>query len=183
MAYINPHVRELLQAFLRMANEVKRPYAIGGALALAAHGYVRETHDVDAFVRPSDRLLWLRAAHKQGLTVDRVYGGLHYIAFFVKHGDPRERIDILVPYDEPARTAVRSAKVKTITGSVKARVFTLELLVIEKFLSDRPEDHRDVDAIFDRGYFEPETITILLRTIDPSAVKRWQQYVTKRTPR
>jgi hypothetical protein len=177
---IDPRVRELLRAFLAMAKEVKKPYAIGGALAMRAHGYARQTSDVDVFLRDRDRLAWLRAARTQGLTVDRVFSGHHYMAFFVKHRDPRVRIDLLFPAAEPAVTAIRKSEEKTIDRGIVARVFGVELLTIEKFTSDRPEDQRDVEAMFDLGLVEPETVRFLLRSVDPGAVPRWNRFVVAR---
>ena len=90
----DPRVKRLLQTFLAMAKDVRRPYAIGGALSMSAYGYSRETKVVDAFLLEQDRLTWLRAARKHGLTVDNIYGHIHYIAFFPEDGDARIRIDM-----------------------------------------------------------------------------------------
>ena len=51
----------LLDRFLSAAARIKKPYAIGGALAMATYGYSRETRDVDALVDYEDRVAWIRA--------------------------------------------------------------------------------------------------------------------------
>ena len=161
----DPRVKKLLRTFLAMAKEVRRPYAIGGALSMSAHGYSRETKDVDAFLLERDRLTWLRAARKHGLTVDNIFGHIHYIAFFPKDGDARIRIDMLFPAAEPDLSAVEHPTKGTI-GGVKARVFPVELLAIAKFISDRPEDNRDFATMFNLGLFEPATVRAILRSFE-----------------
>lgn len=161
----DPRLRELLLAFLRMVKIAQRPYAIGGALAMSAHGYQRHTSDVDAFLREEDRLVWLRAAHQVGLTVDRVFGTFHFIAFFPKHGDPRIRIDMLFPAGDPELSAIDNT-IPGSVGGIAVSVFPLEQLVISKCMSERPEDARDFDVMFELGLFDPNTVRAVLALMD-----------------
>ena len=161
----DPRVKRLLRTFIAMAKEVKRQYAIGGALSMSAHGYSRETKVVDAFLLERDRLTWLRAARKHGLTVDNIFGHIHYIAFFPKDGDARIRIAMLFPAAEPDLSAVEHPSKGTI-GGIKARIFPVELLAIAKFISDRPEDNRDFTTMFNLGLFEPTTVRAILRSFE-----------------
>jgi len=165
----DPRLRELLVAFLKVAKKVRKSYAIGGALAMSAHGYVRQTSDLDAFLLDEDRLDWLRALRKAGLTIDSVFRGIHYIAFFPKHADPRIRIDLLFPATEPELSAVEFPVSAKIAG-FNAEVFPLELLVVAKFLSDRPEDQRDFDVMFNLGIFEPTAARRIIKSIEPKKV-------------
>ena len=59
-SWVSHEVQQLLDLFLAAAATVGRPYAIGGALAMGAHGYRRHTDDVDAYVNYKDRGEWVR---------------------------------------------------------------------------------------------------------------------------
>src|SRR5271157_3543045 len=104
--WISPKVAELLDLFLAAAAEIDRPYAIGGALAMGAHGYRRHTDDVDAYVVYEDRGDWIRALRERGLTVTPLFTGVHYVAYLPEHNDPEIRIDLLVPAEDPDLSAV-----------------------------------------------------------------------------
>lgn len=168
----DPRVRNLLVRFLRAADVVQKPYAVGGALAMAAHGYTRQTQDVDAFLQYADRALWFRALRQQEFSVIPVFSGVHYIAFDPKHKTPEVRIDLLLPAEDPELSAVEAPE-RGQVGNVPVDIFPLELLVISKFLSDRENDHRDVDAMYERGLFVPADIAATLRHIDADAAVRF----------
>jgi hypothetical protein len=159
---------------MKMTRLVQGNYAIGGALAMGAHGYQRHTNDLDAFLLAENKLAWLQAAQKVGLIVDPVFRGIHYIAFFQKHGDPRIRIDLLFPSEEIEVEAVRHPVVRPI-GNIRAKVFPIELLAADKFLSDRPEDQHDFEAMLSRGLFEPLTVAAMLAPVDKAAARRLQK--------
>jgi hypothetical protein len=159
-----------------MASITKKPYAIGGALAMSAHGYVRQTTDVDAFVLLEDRLEWLRAARAVGLTVDEVFSKVHYIAFLPKHRDPRVRIDLLFPAGEPELTAVEYP-VPARIGGILADVFSIDLLAMAKFQSDRPEDARDFDRMFNLGMLDPVQLRRIIASIDRDEAKRFDRRI------
>lgn len=123
---------------------------------MAAHGYSRQTNDVDAFLEHGDVAAWSRALRAQGLQVDRVVGGIHYVATTSEYSAD-VRIDLLFPSDDPEWSAVQ-APVEGIIGGLHAEVFPIELLVAAKFQSDREEDHVDVRAMYERGLFEPKKV-------------------------
>jgi hypothetical protein len=158
----DPRVRDLLETFLRAAQETGRPYAIGGALAMAAHGYARQTNDVDAFLADGDIAAWSRALRAEGLRVEPVVGGIHYVASSPEHGDVR--IDLLVPADDPEWSAVQAPETGDIAG-VRAEVFPVSLLVAAKFQSTREEDHADVKAMYERGLFDPRAVVNVFRAM------------------
>jgi hypothetical protein len=167
----DPRLRELLVAFMKMAKEVKRPYAVGGALAMAAQGYARQTTDLDAFLLRQDALAWFRAARAQGLSVSPVFEGHHYFAWMRKHGDPEVRIDLMFPSEEIYLSGVREPKRAKI-GDVASVVLPIELVAAAKFTSDRDKDRLDFDAMLRRGLFEPETAAFLLRAAGDRAEAR-----------
>ena len=175
--WISPEVEQLLDLFLAAADEIGRPYAIGGALAMGAHGYRRHTDDVDAFVIHEDRVEWIRALRKQGLIVTPLFSGIHYIAQLPNQEDPEVRIDLLVPADDPDLSAVEVPDSTTIANRA-AEVWPIDLLVIAKFRSTRDKDHADVDEMYDRGLFDPESVRSIMIHMDEKALARrfWKKY-------
>jgi hypothetical protein len=107
---------------------------------------------------------------------------LDYIAFLPEHGDPRVRIDLLFPSDAAERKAVQHPSVGRI-GGVQAKVIRVEMLAMMKFISDRPSDRSDFDAMLERGLFEPETVRILLAHAEPGAVAGYDRHIRRRRPR
>jgi hypothetical protein len=164
-------LKELLVAFLKAAKRTGKPYAIGGSLAMSAHGYTRNTTDIDAFLLEADRLDWIRALRAQGLTIDSIFRGHHYIAFYPHHGDPRIRIDLLFPAGEPELSAVEYPDTSKI-GAFTVAVFPLDLLVVAKFLSDVPEHQRDFDTMFNLGLVDPQRVKRILTSIEPASIVR-----------
>jgi len=175
--WVSPKVEQLLDLFLAAAAEVGRPYAIGGALAMGAHGYRRNTDDVDAFVNHVDRIEWLRALRRQGLTVAPLFAGVHYIAYLPEHDDPEIRIDLLVPAEDPDLSAIEAPDSATIADR-PAEIWPVDLLVIAKYRSTRPEDNADVGKMFERGLFDPKSVrSIMLHMGERSLAQRfWKKY-------
>ena len=172
----DPRLEELLVRFLRMVRKVRKPYAIGGALAMAAHGYQRQTTDLDAFLLEKDRWAWIRAAQATGLTVDPVFRGHHYMAFLPEHGDPRIRIDLMFPAESLEVQAIRKPAAGEI-GGVRAKVVKLEMIAAMKFLSDRPDDRHDFLAMLERGIFEPGTVRFLIAHAEPGSLREYDRVV------
>lgn len=165
----------LLNRFLSVASRIKKPYAIGGALAMAAYGYSRETKDVDAFVDYDDRVTWIRALRDSGLEVRQVFHGVHYVATLPRERDPDARIDLLVPSDEPEVSAVLAPDEATILGRDAVSIFPLNLLVIAKFQSERDKDHGDVDEMYERGLFNPEEVRRIIEHFDLELAERFHK--------
>lgn len=135
MPWLDPRARDLLDLFLDAAQQVAKPYAIGGAVAMASHGFIRQTRDVDAYVDYEDRAVWLRALRERGLSVEPLVTGIHYIAYLPEHGDPELRIDVMVPADDPDVSAVAVPDKVTLAGRT-LEVFPIDLLVIAKYQSE-----------------------------------------------
>jgi hypothetical protein len=165
-------VRSLLRRFLKAAEVVQKPYAVGGALAMAAHGYTRQTQDVDAFLQHEDRIEWFRALRAQGLKIIPIFTGVQYMAMDPKYKDPEIRIDLLLPAGDPELSAVEMPETGDI-GGIAAEVFPLDLLVISKFISSRDEDHHDVDVMYKRGLFNPAEVALTLKHVEPTRVNEF----------
>ncbi len=173
-------IKELLLSLKRMSKTTKKPYAVCGALAMSAHGFTRQTADVDIFVRDEDRLLWLRAAKKEGLLVDTSHAPSHYMIFSEEHRDLRVRIDMLVPMDAPEWEAARYSEKKTIGGVRDVRVAKIHFLAAGKFFSTRDKDHQDFWALYERGLFEPRVVYLLLKSFSIQSAREFARQVAAR---
>jgi Nucleotidyl transferase of unknown function (DUF2204) len=175
--WVSPAVQELLDLFLAAATETGKPYAIGGALAMGAHGYRRNTDDVDAFVQHKDRIEWMRALKKQGLVVSTLFAGVHYVARLPDEPDPNIRIDLLVPAEDPDTSAVEAPDLSMIADR-QVEIWPIELLVITKFRSTREKDNADVAEMFELGLFDSEIVrSIMLHMNETSLARRfWKKY-------
>jgi len=174
--WLEPRVAILLDIVLEVAGELKKPYAIGGALAMAAHGYQRKTEDVDLFVEFKDRGAWLSALRQRSLLVEPLFAGVQYVAKVPGETDPAIRIDVLVPAEEVELSAIDVPDAMTIAGR-PAEVFPLVLLIIAKYKSDRDKDHADVKEMFERGMINvPEVLTVMRRVDEELAQRFVEQY-------
>jgi hypothetical protein len=181
---LDPRVIDLLERVIAAMQKAGIPYAIGGGIAVIAHGVQRTTVDVDLFVRDQERARALRALRDVGLLTDKVFEPAHYLAFDPKHNDPRIRVDVLVPFDDPELGAIEYPQLVRIGDTPDVHVFPAELLVMSKFYTDpneRPDDRRDIHRLLREGAFEPETVRILLAGFDPEAVPEWTAMIDEMT--
>lgn len=66
----------------------------------------------------------------------------------------------------------------------KVPVFPLDLLVWAKATSDRYEDLRDVQAMLQRGLFDPLHVHVLIDSVDPQAAREFAALIREmQTPR
>jgi hypothetical protein len=175
-AAISDGVYDLLRAAVE-AGSASGAYAIGGAVAMAAHGYARYTSDVDLFVDEDSRAKVLRALRAQGLSVEPVFEGIHYVARRPGALDPELRIDVLVPYDDPDWSAVAAPDEATISG-LTFSVFPPELLVLSKFYGvDNPQYLADIFKMHHRGAFNATLARRYLSEMDPDKVPEWDAMI------
>ena len=161
----DPRALHILERLLEALQPLEIPVAIGGGLAVNLHGVERHTNDVDAFLRSEDRQAVIRALRQAGFTVDKVFGGFHYVAYEPGAPDLRVRIDLMFPAGDPELAAVETPVVLRKWG-LAVPAFPVELLVLAKFYSDQPLDRWDIAALYEHGAFEPGTVRVLLATID-----------------
>lgn len=179
----DPRAVRLLGKLLEVVRGLDVPMAIGGGLAVNLHGVERHTNDVDAFLRSEDRQAIVRALRQAGLTVDKVFGGFHYVAYEPDAPDLRVRINLMFPAGDPELAAVEHPVVLEKWGeSIPA--FPVELLVLAKFYSDQPLDRWDIAALYENGSFEVGTVRALLATTDPDNVPEFDALMAEiRRPR
>lgn len=140
--------RDLLAALDRAAVE----FVIVGAHALASHGYVRATIDLDVLVRPTDdnarRVVAALtefgpplAAH--GVSVqDFARPGTVY-----QLGVPPLRIDLLTEISGVAFEDAWSSRIRAVIDGIRVNVLGRETLLRNKRASDRPKDRHDVEEL------------------------------------
>lgn len=157
--------KTMLRLIVRVARRAKVKFGIGGGVAVAAHGYRRDTMDVDAFFHYEDRQKVLRAFR---LLVGTTYAlepldASHWIAI-PPGAEPDERIDLLFATGDPEESAIELSKMGTYRG-VQAPMFPVDWLIVTKYLADRddPKDWLDIYALHQRGAFAVKDIVKKLR--------------------
>lgn len=136
----------------------KIPYAIVGGYAVALHGAMRGTVDIDIVIRWTLKNLEKveKTLNKLGLvsripvSADNLFHfrneyiqNRNLIAWnFYDPNNPLNQVDIIISYD------LKNATVKTInTSSGKVKVLSLNDLIVMKKASGRPQDLEDVKSL------------------------------------
>jgi len=143
---VNPNFKELLLAF--NANEVE--YLMVGAHALAAHGHVRATKDLDIWVRPEEanaqkvlQALVDFGAPLMDLTVD----DLSRKKTVFQIGLPPIRIDIVTGIDGVEFAEAWPDRLEMVFAGVPAFVISRHHLITNKKASGRLQDLADVQQL------------------------------------
>ena len=141
-----PDFKELLLEF--NAHDVE--YLIVGAHALAAHGHVRATKDLDVWVRPERsnaqkviRALTEFGAPLSGLTAD----DLSRKETVFQIGLPPLRIDVITDIDGVEFAEAWSDRLETSFGGVRAFVISRHHLITNKKTAGRMQDLADVQQL------------------------------------
>jgi len=150
------------------------PHAFGGAIALAAHGIVRYTGDVDVFV-PMEAKPRALAALRTKMRIETVHAPDHYIAR-ARAGDDIY-MDVLFPAGDPELAGVEQPVFVDLCGVRNAPVFSAEILALCKFYSERPQDFADFARLVSEGIVLPETLLAVMRVTDPDAMDDLEQKV------
>ena len=143
---VSPDFKELLLAF--NAHDVE--YLVVGAHALAAHGHVRATKDLDVWVHPNranaERVLAALSdfgAPLAGLTIDDLInpGTVFQI------GLPPLRIDVITHIDGVDFPAAWRDRLQTRFGGAPACVISRHHLIENKKAAARLQDLADVERL------------------------------------
>ena len=141
-----PDFKELLLAF----NEHDVEYLIVGAHALAAHGHVRATKDLDLWVRPdeSNAQKVLRALSDFGAPLSNLTAGdLSRKETIFQIGLPPLRIDIITNIDGVEFEDAWPDRLETSFGGVPAFVISRQHLITNKKTAARLQDLADVQEL------------------------------------
>lgn len=143
---MNPDFKELLLAF----NAHNVEYLIVGAHALAAHGHVRATKDLDLWVRPeeSNAQRILQALSDFGAPLsDLTADDLCNKETIFQIGLPPLRIDIITAVDGVEFEEAWPDRLETLFGGVPAVVISRHHLITNKKASARLQDLADVQQL------------------------------------
>jgi len=155
---------QLLEIASQISTTAGVKMAVGGGIAVCAHGYRRDTADVDAFFHYSDQKKILKAVN-QLLGDDFFLEELtpsHWTITAVG-SPPDERIDLLFAIGDPEESAIEMS-VSKLYHQVKVQVFPVDLLVISKFLAERDgaKDSLDIYELLRLGTVDVDQITLRL---------------------
>jgi len=178
----------LLATLRKIANAFERekiPYAVGGSLAMAAHGYHRATTDIDFFVDDAARPRAMAALRRLKFPTAPVFQGFHYIVEIPGYDIDELRADILFPADDPDWSAVQAPERVTLEKT-SFDAFPLTLLILAKMqavLDSRSNDtskhFTDLREMYRRGLI-PERE--LLRVARRARMLTEAQRVLRRLP-
>ena len=159
-------VSNLLRTTLSVLESLEVPYAIGGAVAMAARGFERATKDVDVFFIGDEGQAELLAAFREaGLHVSEFHEPFHYGVFPRRITDPDVRVDLLFTWDPAEIEAINTATPATL-GALAFRAMTASAVAAVKFEADegvaRAKDQGDVRRLLRLGLAKPDEVVQLL---------------------
>ena len=143
MATFSPDFRDLLAAF----NAHRVEYLVVGAHALAAHGQVRATKDLDVWVRPDsvNAARVLAALHSFGAALhDLTAEDLSTPGVVFQMGVAPIRIDVITAIDGVEFGKAWDERLETRFAGVDTAVLSRRHLIENKTAAGRPQDLVDV---------------------------------------
>ena len=147
-----------IETVIRALDKARIRYCLVGGYAVALHGAVRGTVDLDIvvaleqeqFVAVEKALQGIGLSPRLPVSADEVFQfreeyirKRNLVAWsFVNTSDPLEIVDIIITHD-----ANKMAAVTMTAGKLKLRVAAIDELIKMKRLSDRPQDREDIKAL------------------------------------
>ena len=128
----------------------KVEYAVVGGVAVNAHGYVRATHDLDIFIRPTEENA--RAAFSALLALGVPLEGLEPADLLddeenLRFGPEEDHIDILTSIGEMAFDQVWRNRVETVVDGLPVSFISKSDLMENKRQVGRLRDLADVEEL------------------------------------
>jgi predicted nucleotidyltransferase len=143
---MSPDFRDLLAAFNAHGVE----FLIVGAHALAAHGHVRATKDLDVFIRtsPENAVRAYAALADFGAPLnDLTEADLRTPGIVFQIGVPPVRIDLVTEIDGVEFADAWNERVETTLAGIPVAVLSLDDLIRNKKTAGRLQDLADVEAL------------------------------------
>lgn len=151
---------DMLRLIVKAAKKARVKMGIGGGVAVAAHGFRRNSDDVDAFFHYKDKQKVLRALRQ--LAPEYVIEPVNEAHWVAAPDDAYadERIDLMFATGDPEESAIQMAKTKRYK-QVPAPMFPVDMLIVTKYLADRDDgkDWLDIYSLYQRGAFTIPEIT------------------------
>jgi hypothetical protein len=160
-----PGERGALRFLLTIAPELdarSTRWALAGATALAAHGVVRATKDVDIFVDDEDRHV-LQLFRERGAAVGKVASSTFVV---VPRGvrSAEDHLDVIFPAQKSVRAAIgRAPKLKV--QAVRLPVLSALDLCVTKLMSHSERDHEDARLLMMRGLASKRAVREALASV------------------
>ncbi len=137
--------RDMLSAL----SEAKAEYLVVGAHALANHGFVRATGDLDCWINPTPENA------RRVFRALQVFGAPDWISLddlshpdrIIQIGVEPVRIDLLTSIDGVSFTEAWAARVLTEVDGLHLPVLSRAHLLINKRATGRPQDRVDADRL------------------------------------
>ncbi|MEQ8278705.1 MAG: nucleotidyltransferase [Deltaproteobacteria bacterium] len=143
---MNSDFRDLLAAL----NDAGAEYLVVGAHALAAHGHVRATKDLDVWVRPTEEnaLNVLHALTAFGAPLhDLTQDDLAQPGIVFQIGVAPVRIDVITAIDGVEFDDAWSARIPVQLGDIQVHVLSRHHLIQNKRASGRLQDLADIERL------------------------------------
>lgn len=181
------HTKEELVSRLSKALDLvpNLNYAVGGAEAMAMHGYERATADVDVYVLAEDLNAFMVALRQAGLETVSVFEPFHYAARLP--GDPEfeRRVDVLSPAGEPELSGIEYADFGMRYGRAW-RVFPPDFLAATKFYAynDSGDDRHkaDMQAMYRRGIFDAAKVRKIVEFLGKEDLSAYDRVIRSFMP-
>lgn len=145
---LNPDYKDILQS---LSNE-KANFMLVGAYALAKHGYVRATGDIDIFVEPSlqNSLKVYKALQTFGAPLNAIQENTFAQSGIIfQIGVVPRRIDIITEIDGVDFAQCWQNREIAMFGDLEIPIIGLEDLIKNKSATNRKKDQADVEWLID----------------------------------
>lgn len=134
-------ILELIEQISKKATEEKLDFLLIGGHALAQHGYVRVTEDVDFLGREAHRLSWHTLFVEQGY---KVFSETSTFVQYSSHDTDRPGVDIMF-VEDATWEKLRNDAVTKAAGNTKLLVPSAKHLVALKLFAATNPKRRDAD--------------------------------------
>ena len=144
------NIHEDFEEFLRLLVEQQVEFVIVGGYAVAFHGYVRATQDIDLFFRDTEDNVYriLPALQDFGLAVDEsALQDFRDPGSIIRMGVPPVKIEMINTISGISFEEVWKGRVPGRYGGVEVDYISLPDLLTNKSASARPKDLADVDDL------------------------------------
>lgn len=144
------NIQEDFEEFLKLLVREKAEFVIVGGYAVAFHGYVRATQDLDIFFRNSDENIRkiLSALKNFGLPPDEsVLNALHDPGSIIRMGIPPVRIEMINMISGLSFDEVWKKRITGNYGVVAVSYISYKDLLTNKKASGRLKDLADFDEL------------------------------------
>jgi len=145
-----------LEEFLRLCAKHEVDFVVVGGYAVAFHGYVRATQDMDLFFRNSEANIprLVQALREFGMDIkESQISAFSDPSSIIQMGNPPARIEMICGISGLSFDEVWQHRVQGKFGDLIVSFISFKHLVRNKLASGRPKDLADVDEL---GALDPD---------------------------